>query len=189
MPERQEYVKACRKIITRGQGWKQARRHGGHYGAVPPQMTACAPPNEHCAPPREDCATKKLTVSGLLECKSRPKTSKFARILRRQPEFEEILGRKPFFFFLVFTSEFVKNRKDLETTTRICGNFETKTFFELLVPPCPHRLHINKLLMPPQNLFLPPQSRCPGAGPGWKSIIRKKVKNNRYSILQKNSKD
>ena len=33
------------------------------------RMTACAPPNENCAP-------KKLTVSGLLECKSRHKTPK-----------------------------------------------------------------------------------------------------------------
>ena len=29
----------------------------------------------------------------------------------------------------------------------------------------------NKLLVPPQNLFLPPQSRYPGAGPGSKSKI------------------
>ena len=36
---------------------------------------------------------------------------------------------------------------------------------KFLVPPCPSRIHINKLLVPPQNLFLPPQSRYPGAGP------------------------
>ena len=42
------------------------RRQGGHTGAVPSQLTACAPPSEDCAP-------KKLTGSGLLECKSRPK--------------------------------------------------------------------------------------------------------------------
>ena len=45
-------------------------------GGIPgpcPQMTACAHPNENCAPPSEDCASKKLTGSGLLECKSRPK--------------------------------------------------------------------------------------------------------------------
>ena len=52
----------------------QARRHGGHSGAVPLQMTACAPPDENCAPPpSEDCAPKKLTGLGLLECKSGPK--------------------------------------------------------------------------------------------------------------------
>ena len=54
----------------------QARRHGGHSGAVPPQMTACAPPNVNRVPPSEDYAPKKLTGSGLLECKSRPKTPK-----------------------------------------------------------------------------------------------------------------
>ena len=25
---------------------------GGHTGAVPPQLSACAPPNENCAPPQ-----------------------------------------------------------------------------------------------------------------------------------------
>ena len=53
---------------------------GGHTRAVPPQMTACAPPNENCAPPSEDCAPKKLTGSGLLECKLRPKVVFATRI-------------------------------------------------------------------------------------------------------------
>ena len=43
------------------------------YRGRAPQMTACAHPNENCAPPSEDCVSKKLTGSGLLECKSRPK--------------------------------------------------------------------------------------------------------------------
>ena len=43
-----------------------APRGGGHSGAVPPQMTACAPPSEDCAP-------KKLRGKGLLEGKSRPR--------------------------------------------------------------------------------------------------------------------
>ena len=50
-----------------------APRGGGHTRAVPLQMTACAPPNKNCDPTSEDCAPKKLTCSGLLECKSRPK--------------------------------------------------------------------------------------------------------------------
>ena len=41
-------------------------------------------------------------------------------------------------------------------------------WYKFLMPPCPSRIHTNKLLVPPQNLFLPPQSRCPGAGPGVK---------------------
>ena len=48
------------------EGMRQARRHGGHYGAVPT-------PNENCDPPSDDCASKKVTGSGLLKCKSRPK--------------------------------------------------------------------------------------------------------------------
>ena len=38
---------------------------------------------------------------------------------------------------------------------------------------CPSRIHINKLLVPPQNLFLPPPpSRYPGAGPEWTPTLR-----------------
>ena len=43
-------------------------------------------------------------------------------------------------------------------------SFDSK-WDKFLVPPCPSRIHINKLLLPPQNLFLPSQSRYPGAGP------------------------
>ena len=38
----------------------------GAFQGLPPQLSACAPPSKDCAP-------KKLTGSGLLECKSRPK--------------------------------------------------------------------------------------------------------------------
>ena len=51
----------------------QARRHGGgHFGAVPPKWLLVLPKWKLCSP-SEDCAPKKLTGSGLLECKSRPK--------------------------------------------------------------------------------------------------------------------
>ena len=47
-----------------------------------------------------------------------------------------------FFFILVFTSELVENRKDFETTTTICGNFETKTvFLTSRAPVPPSNLH------------------------------------------------
>ena len=120
----------------------QARRYegGGHSGVVPPQMTACAPPNENCAPPSKDCAPKQLTDSGLLDCKSRPNSPKLVFTAL------EFVSKNCFFgilmnlhwisfkfwdedLFFVFTSEFEKNRKNLETTTTICGTFETKTFF------------------------------------------------------------
>ena len=74
----------------------------------------------------------------------------------------------------------MKNCKNFETTTRVCGNFRTEDLFfwsspcsydphwnKFLVPPCPFRIHINKLLVAPQNLFLPPPWSCyPGAGLG-----------------------
>ena len=68
---------------------------GGHTGAVPPQLTACAPPNENCATQSEDCAPKKLTGSGLLERKSRSKLVFFV-------DWHQILWRfwdKDLFFF------------------------------------------------------------------------------------------
>ena len=78
---------------------------GGHSGAVSPQMTACAPPNENCAPPSEDCAPKKLSGSGLLECKSRPKDSQigvyrpyFRNFCGLTPDFIKLLGRRPLLF-------------------------------------------------------------------------------------------
>ena len=51
----------------------QARRHEGAFrGRASPNDCFCAP--------SEDCAPKKLTRSGLLECKSRPKTTKLVLI-------------------------------------------------------------------------------------------------------------
>ena len=47
---------------------------GGIPEPCPSQMTACAFPSE-------DCALKKFTGSGLLECKSRPKTRKLVLIV------------------------------------------------------------------------------------------------------------
>ena len=45
---------------------------GACRGRAPPNDCLC-PPNENSAPPSNDCAPKKLTRSGLLKCKSRPK--------------------------------------------------------------------------------------------------------------------
>ena len=61
---------------------------------------AVLPPNENYAPPSEDCAPKKLTGSGLLECKSRPKLVFFVDWHRISWHFwdEEL-----FFFFLEIT--------------------------------------------------------------------------------------
>ena len=75
---------------------------------------------------------------------SSPKNSrKFARILRRKQEFVEIFLREIFFLGLYLVRLI---------HTRI--NFS-----------CLFRIHTLKLLVPLQNLFLPPQSRYPGARP------------------------
>ena len=58
-----------------------AQRHGGHSGAVPsPNDCSSSPPKKLGTPSGEVCAPKKLTGSGLLECKSRPKTRKIVLI-------------------------------------------------------------------------------------------------------------
>ena len=50
---------------------------GEHSGAVsPPNDCLCPLQTKIVPPPSEDCAPKKLTGSGLLKCKSRPKTPK-----------------------------------------------------------------------------------------------------------------
>ena len=51
----------------------QTRRHGGAYRGRAPLNDCLFPLNENCALPSDDCAPKKITGSGLLECKSRPK--------------------------------------------------------------------------------------------------------------------
>ena len=62
----------------------------------------------------------------------------------------------------------MKNQKIFERTTRICGNFQTEDLFFWSSPFSfdPHsRIYINKVLVPPKNLFTPPQLRYSGAGP------------------------
>ena len=107
-------------------------------------------------------------------------------------------------FFLVLTEEFVKIRKNFETKTRICGNFwiQDLSFFLVFTKeigkiastiiricglhlvrlihtrincvPCPSRIHINKLLVPPKFIFALPPSHAILA-PG---LTQNKYKNN-----------
>ena len=99
---------------------------GAHSGTVPPPQARTVP-------------AMKLTRSGLLECKSRPKTPKlvlivlefaskncFFVVLRTHTGFHETLGTKTFSFFLVLTLEFVENRK---MATKFCGHFWTEDLF------------------------------------------------------------
>ena len=133
-----------------------------------------------CAPPSEDCAPKKLTGSRLLECKSRPKIPQLVFIplefVSKNCVFVLFVNSRRIsfkfwdedLFFLVFTSDFVENRKNFETTTRICENFGTKTFFYFfglhlfrlihtrINFSCPPWIHIIELLVPPKFLSVPP---------------------------------
>ena len=136
-------------------------------GRAPNSNECLCPPNENCAPPSEDCALKELTGSGLLECKSRPKLVFGTRIYVIFVDLHRILQN--------FWDE---DRKIFLMSAEKSLWFLVKTFFlwrspcsydpdweKLLVPPCPSQIHINKLLVPPQNLFLPIQSRSAGVGP------------------------
>ena len=68
------FVSIDRKFDWQLSAFMHTRRHGVHSGAVPPPKWLLVPPKRKlCPPPSEDCAPKKLTGSGLLECKSRPK--------------------------------------------------------------------------------------------------------------------
>ena len=140
---------------------------GGHSGAVPPQMTACAPPNGNCAPPSEDCAPKKLTGSKLPECKSTPKLVFFVDWHRISWRFWD---EDRFFFW----STCFRPKKPLKFPIS-AGKFLwifaphlvhlIQTGINFSCSRAPLEFTQNKLLVPPPNLFLPPQSRYPGAGP------------------------
>ena len=91
--------------------WYRPSATWGNSGAVPPEMTACAPPNENCASPSEDCAPEEINRLGLLEGKSRPKLLFF---LWTDTGYHDVFGMKT--FFLIF----------LEIT---CFRPEKKTFY------------------------------------------------------------
>ena len=107
----------------------QARRHGRHSGAVPPQRTACAPPNENCAPPKRGLCPEEINRLGAIGVQFEVKiliiTLEFVGknyffvdfaintncLCGYTPGFMKIrvyFGRKT--FFLVFTSEVVEIR-------------------------------------------------------------------------------
>ena len=183
--------------------WSRPGATGGIPGPCPHKWLLVPPQTKIAHPPSEDCAPKKLTGSGLLECKSRPKLVFFVdwhRILwrfwdehlffleitcfrpKKLPEFPILAGKS--LAILVKTFFFGDHLFSAGKTawTSDCGRkiplnlWSTPCSFDpdwdkFLVPPCPSRIHINKLLVPHQNLFLPSQSRYPGAGPALITIF------------------
>ena len=146
----------------------------GAFRGRAPQMTACAPQTKIVPPPKRGLCPKGINRLGAIkvQIEASPKLVFSARIFVIFVDSHRILynflDEDLFFLFLVFTHELVKNCKNFETTTRVCGNFRTEDLIwsspclfdphwnKFLVPPCPFRIHINKLLVLPQNLFLPP---------------------------------
>ena len=137
------------------------------YRGGDPQMTACAPQSEACAP-------KKLTGLGLLKCRLRPKlvfaTGIFVIFLvwhRISWHFWD----EDLFFFEDHLFSAGKTAWITDFDRKIPLNLWSSPYSfdpdwdKFLVPPCPSRFHINKLLVPPQKFFLPLLSRYSGAGP------------------------
>ena len=168
----------------------QTRCHVGHTGAVPAQ-TKTVPPLS------EDCALKKLTGSGLLECKLRPKLVFFVdwqRILWRFWDedhfFEDHLfsasktawicnfGRKIFCNFsedLFFWRSPVSGRKiPLNLCFSPCSL--DPDWDKFLVPRALLEFTQNKLLVPPKIYFCPPVTLS------WRWACCKHLK---YSLVQR----
>ena len=81
----------------------QGRRHGGAFRSRAPPSDCLCPPKQKLCPLSEDCAPKKLTGSGLLECKSRPKlvfgTRKFVIFWDLHRISQNFWGEDHFFFW------------------------------------------------------------------------------------------
>ena len=86
----------CNKFPT--ETFIVARRHGGHFGAVPPNHFLCPPKREMC-PSSESCTPKESN-----------RTDATGEHLRRRPFFH--------FFFFVFTPEFCAKCEPKEAFVR-----------------------------------------------------------------------
>ena len=109
----------------------QARRHGVAFRGRAPPKWLLVPPNENCAPQaRTVSAPKKLTGSGLLECKSRPKLVFASGIFVNWHWISWQFGDEDLFFFgdhtfsagkIVWISDF--GRKSLWISVKIFSFF------------------------------------------------------------------
>ena len=156
---------------------------GGILGSCPPTDCWC-PPNENCAPPTEDSAQKKLTGSGLLQRKSRPKTPKlvfnaleiaskncFFVIFVDSTGFHKTFGTKTFIFSFFFWSSLKNSWKIVRILRRqpeFAEIFVLKTFF--------FGLHLFRLIHTRINFSCPPKIYfCPPSlailAPGLSSLL------------------
>ena len=81
------------------------------------------------------------------------------------PAFVTFLGWRPFFFFLEIIFFFFGDHLFSAVKTAWISDFGRKIPLNLCSSPCSFHPDWDKFFVPPQNLFLPPQSRYPGAGP------------------------
>ena len=151
----------------------QTRRPGGAYRGRAPQMTACAPPNENCAPQARTEPRRNQQDRGYWSANRGPNWW----FLWTDNGFQAVFGMK------TFVLEITCFRPEKPPEFAISAGKSLWIFASPLVqliqtginfscPRAPLEFTQNKLLVPPQNLFLPPpQSRYPCAGPGWISNL------------------
>ena len=148
---------------------------GGISGPCPPNDCLC-PPQTKIVPPKRGLCPEEINRLGATGVRIEVQIGVCHRYLRNfrglTPNFMTYLGWRPYFFFFgdnLFSAE--KNVWLTDFSQKISLNFwSTSCSFDtdwdkFLMPPCSSQIYINELLVPPQNLFLPPHSRYPEAGP------------------------
>ena len=103
-------------------------------GPCPPNDCLCPPKRKLCPPPSEDYAPKKLTGSGLLECKSRSETPKLVSTARIFVIFVDShrISYETFrtnTFFFGFHLRIREKSQEFRDDNRICGDFCTEDLF------------------------------------------------------------
>ena len=147
----------------------QTRRHGVAYrGRAPPNDCLCPPKRKLCPPKRGLCPEEinRLGATGVqIEVQIGVCHRYFCSFCGLTPDFMTFLGWRPFFFgdhlFSAGKTAWIPDfgRK---IPLNLCSSpcLFDPDWDKFLVPPCPSRIHINKLLVPPKNLFLPPPSHA-----------------------------
>ena len=119
------------------------------------------------APPSEDCAPKKLTGSGLPECKSRPKLVFATGIFVVFVDWHRIswhFWNENLFFFEITCFRPEKTFEFLISVGKSLWIFGLHLVHLIQIGinfSCPSPIHINKLLVPPKIYFCPPPSPPP----------------------------
>ena len=155
--------------------WGDARTvpRGSIPGPCPPKWLL-VPPNENCTPKRGLCAEEinRLGATGVqIEAQISVCHRYFRNSCGLTTDFMTFLEWRPFSFF--FGDHLFLAGKTFEFR-KIPPNFwSSPSLFDpdwdkFLVPPCPSRIHINKLLVPPKIYFCPPVTLSwPEMETGW----------------------